>query len=181
MKAFIALAAIVVLSVSPAFAQTPAKAPTAQSLIDAALKTAKAENKVVMLDFGASWCEWCHYLDKALQSPELKKLFADNYVVVSLTVQEREEKVALENPGAEALLEEIGAAKAGIPMLIFLDKDGKRIANSLMMPKGVNIGYPVVPEEIAAFGKLLEITALHMTAADRATVVAWLTKNAPKV
>ena len=179
MNRFATLLLVLVVLVVPAAAQT--KAPTAQSLIDAALKTARAENKVVFLEFRADWCQWCRALDKARTSPELKKLFDDNYVVVNLTVQEREEKIANENPGAAEILDEIGAGKAGIPMMVFIDKDGKRIANSLVMPKGANIGYPVTPEEIIAFGGLLEKTALHMTAAQRALVLDWLTKNAPKI
>ena len=94
--------------------------------------------------------------------------------------QERDEKIQLENPGAAEILEQIGAAKSGIPVLIFLDANGSRIANSLVMPKNGNIGYPVTPEEVAAFGALLEKTAPHMTASQRETVTDWLTKNAPK-
>ena len=176
---FIAVIVVVVFTVGAVAAQV--NVPTAESLIAAALKTAKAENKSVLLEFRADWCQWCARLDKALVSPELSKLFADNYVVVKLTVQESEDKVLWETPGAEAILEEIGAAKAGIPMTVFLDKDGKKIANSLAMPNGGNIGYPVTPEEVKAFGGLLEKTALHMTAGQRATVLDWLTKNAPKL
>lgn len=161
-------------------AQT-ARVPSAESLISAALETAKAEDKVVMLEFRADWCSWCARLDKALRSPELSTLFADNYIVVNLTVQESEDKIALETPGADAILNEIGAAKAGIPVFIFLDKDGKKIGNSLAMPNGGNIGYPVTSEEITAFEGLLAKTAPRMNATQRATVVDWLTKNAPKV
>ena len=170
---------LILFAVGALQAQT-AKVPTADSLIQAALQTARAQNKVVLLEFRADWCQWCKALDKARNSPELSQLFNDNYVVVNLTVQEREEKIANENPGAAAILEEIGAAKAGIPMMVFIDQDGKRIANSLVMPKGANIGYPVTPEEIQAFGGLLEKTALHMTASHRARVLDWLTRNAPK-
>jgi thioredoxin-related protein len=163
------------------FAITPLQAQTAESLITAALKKATAENKTVMLEFRADWCKYCKALDRARKSPELSKLFDDNYVVVDLTVQESEDKKALETPGADAILEEIGASKAGIPMMIFIDQKGAKIANSMVMPKGVNIGYPMVPEEIKAFGGLLEKTALHMTAAQRNMILDWLTKNAATV
>ena len=175
------LAGIVVVALTLGAVSAQVTVPTAESLVAAALKTAKAENKAVLLEFRADWCQWCARLDKALISPELSKLFADNYVVVKMTVQESEDKVLWETPGADAILEEIGATKAGIPMTVFLDKDGKKIANSLVMPNGGNIGYPVTPEEIKAFGGLLEKTAPKMTAAQRATVLDWLTKNAPKL
>ena len=79
-------AASIVLCATAMVAQSRAIVPTAESLISAALKTAKAEDKVVFVDFGASWCVWCHRLDDAFQSPELRKIFADNYVVVHLSV-----------------------------------------------------------------------------------------------
>ena len=161
-------------------AQTASKVPSAETLISGALRTAKAENKGVILEFRADWCQWCARLDRAFQSAELSRLFANNYVIVRLTVQESEDKIALENPGADAILAEIGASKAGIPMIVFLNQDGEKIANSLVMPKGGNIGYPVTSEEITAFEGLLQKTAPRMSAAERATVVEWLTKNAPK-
>src|SRR4051812_15712818 len=89
--------------------------PQAQSVIDQALKTAKAENKTVFIHFGASWCTWCKLLDAMLSSPEVGKLFADHFVLVNLTVQESDDKKALENPGAQAIMEKNGAAKAGVP------------------------------------------------------------------
>jgi thioredoxin-related protein len=156
-------------------------APPAQSLIDEALKTAQAEDKAVMLEFRADWCKWCARLDKALQSPEIGGLFQDNYVVVKLTVQESEDKKARENPGAQEILNEAGAGEAGIPVVVFLDKGGNRIGNSLMMPDGGNIGYPATAEEIAAFGELLAKTAPRLTAANRAAIEDWLKRNAPKV
>jgi thiol:disulfide interchange protein len=180
-RRWIRLALLLVLAATALQAQTPAKVPGAQSLIQAAVQTAKLQGKTVLLDFGASWCEWCHYMDKAFNAPELNKLIAENYVIVHLTVQESKEKAALENPGAAEILEEIGASKAGIPVLVGVDANGNRIANSLLMPKNGNIGYPVTAEEIRAFGVFLEKTALHMTPAQRTAVLDWLTKNAPKV
>ena len=54
-----ALTLVVVLSAIaalPLFAQTESKTPlAAQEQVNAALKTAKAENKTVMVDFSASW------------------------------------------------------------------------------------------------------------------------------
>ena len=109
--------------------------PSADSLIGAAVKTAQAKDKVVLVHFGASWCVWCRHLDEMLQGKELGKLIAEHFVVVHLTVQERDEKKSLENPGAEDLMNAQGAGKSGVPVFMFFNKDGKKIADSLAFPK----------------------------------------------
>ena len=156
------------------------KTPPAQTIIDSALKTARAENKTVFVHFGASWCVWCKHLDAMLSSPEVGKLISDNFVLVNLTVQESDDKKALENPGAQQIMEKNGAGKAGVPYYLFLDRDGKKIVDSLAMPKGVNIGYPATPEEIKTFESLLPKAAPRMTAAQRASISDYLTKHAPQ-
>jgi thioredoxin-related protein len=169
---------IILLSLLLMFQGT--KTPPAQTIIDRALKTAKAENKTLFVHFGASWCEWCKQLDAMLSSKEIGKLISDNFVLVNLTVQESDDKKALENPGAQEIMERNGAGKAGVPYYLFLDKDGKKIADSLAMPKGGNIGYPATPEEIKTFEGLLPKAAPRMTAAQRATISDYLRKHAPK-
>jgi len=156
------------------------KTPPAQTIIASALSTARAENKTVFVHFGASWCEWCKHLDAMLSSPEVGKLISNNFVLVNLTVQESDDKKALENPGAQEIMEKNGAGKAGVPYYLFLDKDGKKIVDSLAMPKGANIGYPATPEEIKTFESLLPKAAPRMTAAQRASISDYLTKHAPQ-
>ena len=154
--------------------------PSAQELLSAATKTAKAENKAIMVHFSASWCGWCKRLDAFLNAPVVGKLMADNYVLLELVVQESPKKKALENPGADALMKQMGAADAGLPYYFFLDKDGKKMCDSLVMPGGQNIGHPANAEEIKAFVRLIEKSAPRMTAAERGQIVSYLTNNAPK-
>src|SRR5712691_9947450 len=71
--------------------------PSAQELLSAAAKTAKAQNKAIMVHFSSSGCGWCKRLDAFLHSPEVGKLMTDNYVLLERTVQESREKKALEN------------------------------------------------------------------------------------
>jgi thioredoxin-related protein len=160
--------------------QGPA-APAAQTVINQALKTARAENKTVFVHFGASWCTWCKHLDAMLLSPEVGKLIADHFVLVNLTVQESDDKKTLENPGAQEIMDKNGAGKAGVPYYLFMDKDGKKIVDSLAMPKGGNIGYPATPEEIKIFEGLLPKAAPRMNATQRASIADYLTKHAPKL
>jgi len=171
---------IFVIVTSTAQQVVSAMAPaSAESLMDAAVKTAKSQNKIVLVHFGASWCVWCRHLDDMLQGPELGRLFADHFVIVHLTVQESDDKKQLENPGAEEMMTKEGASKSGVPVFMFFDQAGKKIADSLALPNRANIGYPASPEEIEAFGGILEKTTPRMTAAQRASIIDYLKKHAP--
>ena len=155
-----------------------AAVPPAKEVLNTALTEAKAEQKNVLVHFGASWCTWCRHLDAMLEGPELGQLFHDNYVITHLTILESGDKKALENPGAlEMATDAGGGEKGGVPFYIFFDSDGHRLATSMVMPNGGNIGHPVSPEEIKAFVGLLEKTAPRMTAADRDRVAEYLAKQ----
>lgn len=155
--------------------QTPP--PTAKEILGKAAAIAKAEQKNVLIHFGASWCTWCKRLDAMLESPEVGKLFRDNYVIEHLTIQESKDKVALENPGAQEMVDAAGGKGSGVPVYIFFDGAGNRLATSMAMPDGKNIGHPATPEEIKAFAGLLEKTAPRMTAAQRQEVTDYLAKQ----
>jgi len=173
---------VIVFGTFPLFAQNGNKTPPpAQDLLNAAIKTAEAENKNILVHFGASWCGWCKRLDAFLASSEFGKLMTDNYVLLSLTTQEGSGKKSLENPGADKLMDEMSAGKSGgLPYYFFLDKTGAKIADSLAMPDGDNIGYPATPEEIKAFVGLLERTAPRLTMEQRARITDHLTKTMPR-
>jgi thiol:disulfide interchange protein len=176
----VCIVALGALATFPLFAKPDGNPkPSAQELLSAAAKTGKAQNKTIMVHFTASWCGWCKRLDAFLNAPEIGKLMTDNYVLLELTVHESREKKALENPGAEALMKEMGGADAGLPYYFFLNKDGKKIGDSLVMPGGKNIGHPANAEEIKAFVGLLERTAPRMTATQRTTISEYLASNAP--
>jgi thioredoxin-related protein len=162
--------------IATAHGQTKAPQP-AKLVLSEAMKTAKTEGKNVLVHFGASWCGYCKQLDAMLDSPEVGKLFHDNYVITHLTIQEHADKIALENPGAQEMANAAGAKDQGIPIYIFFDAAGNRLATSMAMPGGGNIGHPVTPEEIVAFDGLLQKTAPRMTAAQRKQVSDYLKKQ----
>jgi len=95
-------------------------------------------------------------------------------------VLESGEKVEkLENPGGKEIMNELGGKQSGLPFYTFLDAQGKEIADSNVMPKNQNIGYPGSPAEITAFENLLKKTSRHMTDEQRAVVIALLKTKAP--
>ena len=186
-KALLIAVSLIALSpVVPARAQDAPKvakpAPaSAASLLTAAQKRARASNKQVLVVFHASWCGWCKKLDATLLSdPQMAKLLGAQYEIVHLDVMENGTKKSLENPGGDALLKRLGGEKAGLPFYAVLNTSGVKQGDSLRMPENQNIGYPGSPEEIAAFVGLLKSTAPRMTEADRDTITAHLTRNAPK-
>jgi thiol-disulfide isomerase/thioredoxin len=139
---------------SPAAAPAPiVQAPPAQPILDAAIKNAAASGKNVFVHFSASWCGWCHKLEKVLAEPE-GKLLEPYMIDVMLVVSETGDKKPLENPGADAIMKKWGGT-GGIPFYVFLDGTGKVLADANNMPNGGNIGYPANPVEVKAFDEVL--------------------------
>ncbi|MFT3908640.1 MAG: thioredoxin family protein [Ferruginibacter sp.] len=140
--------------------------PSAESILKDAYKQAAAENKNVFVIFHASWCGWCRKMDNAMNDPSCKKAFAENYVIVHLTVEESKDKKDLENPGADLVKNKYLGEKAGLPFWLILDKNGKLLADSYKRKPGVkkdqpgeNIGCPTSEDEIAFFTDILQRTS----------------------
>ena len=158
-----------------AFALTPlitiAKPPSAEEVLAPAKQKASAEKKAIFLHFGASWCGWCKKLDAFLDQPQIKPVFEKYFVPVKLVVQENAKNKALENPGAEALLEKLGGP-GGLPYSAFLDAKGVLIVNSKR--GGENIGYPAQPQDIDWFVQMMRKAAPKISGDDLKTIEAIL-------
>ena len=101
-----------------------------------AVEKAKAENKLVMLDFtGSDWCGWCIKLHKEVFS---QSEFADyakkNLVLVEVDFPRRKEQSAELKKANQALQEKYKIE--GYPTLILLNKDGKQVGQLRYMPGG---------------------------------------------
>jgi thioredoxin-related protein len=135
------------------------KPAAAEKVLADAVQIAKIQDKNVLIHFGASWCSWCHKLDDMLESKEVGQLFKDNYVITHLTIQESKDKVALENPGAQAMVDAANAKGSGVPVYIFFDKEGGRLATSLAMP-GARL---ICSGTLRVTGRLASISSVSRT------------------
>lgn len=78
-----------------------------------ALETAAQENKLVMLDFYATWCGACNELDHKTFSDQRVVDRLEDYVTVKLDFSAKSDKTLTEKYGIR-----------GLPVVIFMDGDG---------------------------------------------------------
>lgn len=111
---------VAALQLSAAEGQWQTDLPKAQA-------QAKAEKKLVMLDFtGSDWCGWCIRLDKEVFS---QKEFIDyakaNLVLVEVDFPNKKKQADELKKANNALQKKYGIE--GYPTIIVLDGDGKKI------------------------------------------------------
>ncbi len=143
-----------------------AQAPplSAGEILKDAYQVASREHKKVFIIFHASWCGWCHRMDKSMNDGTCKNFFEDNFVIRHLVVDESTDKKNLENPGADELRNKYYGEGQGIPFWLVFDKDGNLLADSKIRAEGAgpatgaNVGCPANEKEVDYFISLLEKT-----------------------
>jgi len=171
-KILFVLLTSVLFSTAVAGQTTPA---TAAAILQEATQLAARENKNVLILFTASWCGWCHKMDKSLADSSCKTFFDDNYVIRHIVVDETKDKKHLENPGGGEMKKQYHGEGLGIPFWLVFDKDGKLLADSKIRKegdgpeKGENTGCPATAEEVEHFISVLRKTS-RMTDAQLETV-----------
>ncbi len=154
---------LILLSVVLLNAQAP---ETADNILKQAFVKAKAENKKVFVKFSASCCVWCKKMDKSIEDSICKKQFEDNFIFVSLIIDEKTDKKHLENKGADSIIiKYIGERNMGIPYWFILNGNGELLENSFYTnenSKNANkksmIGCPAKELEVNAFIEILKRT-----------------------
>jgi len=86
--------------------------------IAAALKSAAASHKRVILDFGGNWCTDCHVLDLYFHDAVNRPLLAANYILVHINVERMDANVDI------AARYRIPLSK-GVPAIAVLDYRGR--------------------------------------------------------
>ncbi len=90
----------------------------ARTEIAAALKSAAASHKRILLDFGGNWCGDCQVLDIYLHNPENRPILDSNYVLVHVNIGLMDANLDIaERYG-------IPVAK-GVPAMAVLSENGK--------------------------------------------------------
>jgi len=97
---------------------------------------AKAENKLIMLDFtGSDWCGWCIKLNKEVFSkPEFAEFARKNLVAVEVDFPRAKQQTKELKKANESLQEKYNIQ--GYPTIIVLDGEGKKVGQLGYMPGG---------------------------------------------
>jgi thioredoxin-related protein len=115
-----------------------------------ALAQAKAENKIVLLDFtGSDWCVWCiKFDDDVLSQPEFTSYAKTNLVMVMLDFPNAKEQSDLVKKTNKDLEEKFKVD--GFPTYVALTPDGKEIGRQVGYLSG---GAPAFIAELEKFRK----------------------------
>jgi thioredoxin-related protein len=85
-----------------------------------ALATAKKDDKIVLVQFGANWCGWCHRLHKLFDTdPKIAEELKSHYVVVMVDVNNNHNKDVNAKYG--------NPIQHGLPVIVLLDANGKQL------------------------------------------------------
>jgi uncharacterized protein (TIGR03067 family) len=97
--------------------------------IEAALASAKRENRRVLIQWGGNWCHWCLLLNDRFQKDrELAKELRYEYDVVHVDIGKMDKHLDLVKKY------DADVKKNGVPFLTVLDADGKVLANQATDP-----------------------------------------------
>jgi thioredoxin 1 len=117
---FFALAALLALSFGSAFAANRQIYPDpsqAKADLAAALKTAAATHKRILLDFGGDWCGDCQVLDIYFHNASNRPILEANFVLVHVNIGHMDANVEIAEKYGVPL-------HKGVPALAVLDEHG---------------------------------------------------------
>lgn len=118
---------------SPAAAETASGAPgdwilydptlDVPAAIDAALADARAQGKLVLLEFGGDWCPDCHVLASYLEEPRAKQILDASYIVVRVDVGYFDRNLETATRYGDVIA-------VGVPSIVILAADGTKLVDT---------------------------------------------------
>ena len=150
----------------------------AMEIVDAALAEALAEEKKLLLVFGANWCHDSHGLAGHFQDPELAAMLADHYVTRFIDVGWRDQN--------QDVIRRFGvAALYATPMVLIIDPADETVLNRDQREDEVEDWRRELPRQVAqqrSIARTLVTDALMAIAGDApvtADVVTLLDRQNP--
>ena len=138
---------------------------------DEAFRRAKDLDRPILLDIGATWCHWCHVIDReSYEDPELAKVINERFVAVKVDRDERPDVDARYQQAVGTL-----AGQGGWPLTGFLTPDGKVFYGGTYFPPKDSHGRPSFRRVLLAMSEyyrtnradtLREADALHQALAE---------------
>lgn len=145
----------------------------AKDVLASGLARAKGDGKTVFVHFGAPWCIWCKRLEAWMARPEIAAVLAKDFVDVKIDTDRMQ--------GGQEMLDSMNPVKqSGIPWIVFLDAEGKPIADANAEGKE-NVGFPATDAEIAHFESMLNKARRNMTESDVRTLADSLRESAKQL
>ncbi len=160
------LTLLIALTVDLARPAPPPATPrrSARALLRTAEAAAKAAHRNVLVIFDASWCIWCRTLDDFVGATPT---FGDAFTILRLDVDEDAAHLSQQTPGGELLMRRLGGP-ASLPFLAILRPSGKPVIISDRTPSPRSIiGYPVKPDEVAWFERMIRLGAPTLSQSER--------------
>ncbi len=115
----------------------------AASDLNAAIQTAKEQQKNVLIQIGGNWCPWCHRLHQFFESDfKADSVIQKNYVVLRINYSK-------ENKNLPVLSQLDYPQRFGFPVLVILNQDGNRIHTQDTGLLELDKGYD--PEKVLRF------------------------------
>jgi hypothetical protein len=105
---------------------------------DAALETAKTQNKPIFLSIGYAACHWCHVMaHESFEDPKIAELLNTHFIPIKV---DREERPDLDSIYMSAVVAMTG--QGGWPMSVFLTPDGEPFYGGTYFPPAPRHGLP---------------------------------------
>ncbi len=170
MKMYIsALLALALACTTLAAQDEKAKTPSAKEIFTEGMTKAREAKKQLFLVFGSPGCGWCVKLQQYHDMPEVAKILGKYFVIVKVDT--------VKNAGGQEMFLKYGKER-GVPAFTIIDAEEKVVADSGDL--GENIGFPMEPQEVEQYFKMLQKACPSMTKAEMDVLRTKLKEAAPK-